>query len=328
MLATQQIAEKDLVEQLADMSCMPFVFQAGMVHVFAVTFPFLCCRVYLCGCKPNYLDIVLSVVCAAMTDQIAEWGRLGLCGGGPSMWLLGVYVLVLVSALLYYIQKHHLGIDSCLMLTSRIDMHIAQDGNKENNQVLMRTLARCWNAMLALLCILNVVGVMCLAEVLDSECWVRSRRTGDSHASLIFVLMVLTLSGLSMMISVIALLHAKVVSGSLNRGSAALKAIMDKDFVERWGEPRPVLEEDLKGGIDPQEIARLPCMKASCCNVQVRDCAICLSAICPDDRLRVLPACGHAFHRPCIDQWLLRSASCPLCKTKAAPEDSATSSSE
>ncbi|RCV11523.1 hypothetical protein SETIT_2G192500v2 [Setaria italica] len=46
------------------------------------------------------------------------------------------------------------------------------------------------------------------------------------------------------------------------------------------------------------------------------DCAVCLSEFADHDRLRLLPACGHAFHVACIDVWLRSSATCPLCRTK------------
>ncbi|OEL24380.1 putative RING-H2 finger protein ATL49 [Dichanthelium oligosanthes] len=44
------------------------------------------------------------------------------------------------------------------------------------------------------------------------------------------------------------------------------------------------------------------------------DCAVCLCEFAADDKLRLLPTCGHAFHVPCIDSWLLSHSTCPLCR--------------
>uniref|UniRef100_A0A0E0A5K6 RING-type E3 ubiquitin transferase n=1 Tax=Oryza glumipatula TaxID=40148 RepID=A0A0E0A5K6_9ORYZ len=44
------------------------------------------------------------------------------------------------------------------------------------------------------------------------------------------------------------------------------------------------------------------------------DCAVCLCEFAGDDRLRLLPVCGHAFHIDCIDTWLLSNSTCPLCR--------------
>lgn len=44
------------------------------------------------------------------------------------------------------------------------------------------------------------------------------------------------------------------------------------------------------------------------------DCAICLSEFEPEDKLRLLPKCSHAFHMECIDTWLLSHSTCPICR--------------
>eukprot|EP00249_Psilotum_nudum_P036947 c9107_g1_i1 orf=649-2298(+) len=47
---------------------------------------------------------------------------------------------------------------------------------------------------------------------------------------------------------------------------------------------------------------------------ETNDCAVCLCEFQPDDKLRLLPACSHAFHLECIDTWLFCHSSCPLCR--------------
>jgi len=44
-----------------------------------------------------------------------------------------------------------------------------------------------------------------------------------------------------------------------------------------------------------------------------RTCAICFDEYAENDLVAALP-CRHAFHGFCVDQWLVRDASCPVCK--------------
>ncbi|CAN6361921.1 unnamed protein product [Urochloa humidicola] len=48
-------------------------------------------------------------------------------------------------------------------------------------------------------------------------------------------------------------------------------------------------------------------------------CAVCQADYAEGDELRRLPECGHAFHRGCIDQWLRRRPTCPVCRASPPP---------
>ncbi|KAL7105459.1 hypothetical protein ACP275_07G045900 [Erythranthe tilingii] len=49
------------------------------------------------------------------------------------------------------------------------------------------------------------------------------------------------------------------------------------------------------------------------------DCAVCLNEFQEDEKLRIIPNCGHLFHIDCIDVWLQNNANCPLCRTSISP---------
>ncbi|KAG5260855.1 hypothetical protein AALO_G00297330 [Alosa alosa] len=45
------------------------------------------------------------------------------------------------------------------------------------------------------------------------------------------------------------------------------------------------------------------------------DCRICLSNYVEGEELTILP-CSHNFHSNCVNQWLLQSPTCPMCRTQ------------
>ncbi|XP_022929717.1 RING-H2 finger protein ATL56-like [Cucurbita moschata] len=44
------------------------------------------------------------------------------------------------------------------------------------------------------------------------------------------------------------------------------------------------------------------------------DCSICLDGFRKGQWCRKLGGCGHVYHRKCIDSWLVRVSTCPLCR--------------
>ncbi|KAF7138584.1 hypothetical protein RHSIM_Rhsim07G0237800 [Rhododendron simsii] len=49
-------------------------------------------------------------------------------------------------------------------------------------------------------------------------------------------------------------------------------------------------------------------------------CAICLEHFRREERCRVFPACKHMFHAQCIDLWLAKRLTCPVCRAPCTIE--------
>ncbi|VVA99004.1 unnamed protein product [Arabis nemorensis] len=52
----------------------------------------------------------------------------------------------------------------------------------------------------------------------------------------------------------------------------------------------------------------------SCSDHQTTSCPICLQDWEEGEVRRKLERCGHTFHMNCIDEWLLRQETCPMCR--------------
>ncbi|KAI3708553.1 hypothetical protein L2E82_37775 [Cichorium intybus] len=74
-------------------------------------------------------------------------------------------------------------------------------------------------------------------------------------------------------------------------------------------------------GLCERSINKLPrCIFENSCKEIERNgshessCAICLQSFKNREEGRELPICKHVFHLECIDEWLIRSGSCPICR--------------
>ncbi|CAN1339734.1 NEP1-interacting protein 2 [Linum perenne] len=52
-----------------------------------------------------------------------------------------------------------------------------------------------------------------------------------------------------------------------------------------------------------------------CNTYHLLSCSICLQDFEQGELMRQVPSCGHYFHSDCLDNWLIRNASCPMCRT-------------
>ncbi|KAE8688451.1 E3 ubiquitin-protein ligase ATL42 [Hibiscus syriacus] len=76
-------------------------------------------------------------------------------------------------------------------------------------------------------------------------------------------------------------------------------------------------------GIDKKVVESLPFFRFSSLrgSKEGLECAVCLSKFEDTEVLRLLPQCKHGFHIDCIDQWLEKHSSCPLCRQKINADD-------
>ncbi|PWA35731.1 Zinc finger, RING/FYVE/PHD-type [Artemisia annua] len=87
-----------------------------------------------------------------------------------------------------------------------------------------------------------------------------------------------------------------------------------REFNENDYEMLSALDEDnyKHQGATREQINSLPESTVQTENSQ--ECTICLESPTIGEKIRHLP-CLHKFHKACVDEWLLRRRSCPVCKT-------------
>eukprot|EP00268_Persea_americana_P016337 TRINITY_DN17736_c0_g1_i1.p1 TRINITY_DN17736_c0_g1~~TRINITY_DN17736_c0_g1_i1.p1 ORF type:complete len:167 (+),score=25.15 TRINITY_DN17736_c0_g1_i1:82-582(+) len=117
--------------------------------------------------------------------------------------------------------------------------------------------------------------------------------------------------GLGMSVVFILLLFAKLIWKKIRgtESTAVSEAQMTSDSeTER---------EDSIKGLKPVAVASLPIMefnKEAFCSRDDPHCSICLEEYRDKELLRTLPRCGHNFHHSCIDMWLQKQSTCPVCR--------------
>ncbi|XP_043714829.1 E3 ubiquitin-protein ligase ATL6-like [Telopea speciosissima] len=77
-------------------------------------------------------------------------------------------------------------------------------------------------------------------------------------------------------------------------------------------------------GLDPAVIDTFPTfaysyVKGHKLGKGALECAVCLNEFEDEDTIRLLPKCDHVFHPQCIDAWLSKRTTCPVCRANLVP---------
>ncbi|KAL5200228.1 hypothetical protein ABZP36_021431 [Zizania latifolia] len=155
-----------------------------------------------------------------------------------------------------------------------------------------------------------ITGALVSIEVVDSSIRVwRSRRSGIS--SICYVLNV-----------IYSLLTGRLVREKVDPAvQRVVRSQMNAVDSSPFRESPDLFEIEGTNGMPRASIDKLP-------EVRITDeykrnaigdlsgCSVCLQDFQTGEKVRSLPDCWHVFHVPCIDGWLIKHGSCPLCRRK------------
>ncbi|KAL2523700.1 RING/U-box superfamily protein [Abeliophyllum distichum] len=117
--------------------------------------------------------------------------------------------------------------------------------------------------------------------------------------------------------SKVALISCSLVNGKIFMewlNSAVLKAYQWQvsTMETSSSEVSDIFEVNSTRGLSIDEIKKLPSYRYY--SMDTVNCTICLQDFENGDCARMLPSCRHSHHLHCIDEWLIRNGTCPICR--------------
>ncbi|XP_058739882.1 RING-H2 finger protein ATL5-like [Vicia villosa] len=125
--------------------------------------------------------------------------------------------------------------------------------------------------------------------------------------------LVTTVIGFGMSATFIVFVCTRIICGRLRGG---VESRMMYEIESRYDIEQP---EHHVNDPDPEPVMleAIPTLKfnqeAFGC-IEDTQCVICLADYKEREILRIMPKCGHTFHLCCIDIWLRKQSTCPVCR--------------
>ncbi|XP_022156138.1 putative RING-H2 finger protein ATL69 [Momordica charantia] len=124
--------------------------------------------------------------------------------------------------------------------------------------------------------------------------------------------LVTTVIGFGMSATFIVFVCTRIICGRLRSSDSTTPNYEIESRLDLERQP-----ESRRSGLEPVLIAAIPTMKfnrEAFSSVEDAQCSICLGDYEEKEVLRIMPKCGHSFHLSCIDEWLRKQSTCPVCR--------------
>jgi len=267
--------------------------------------------------------LLLGSLLYSCLDLHWEWAMFEACSKPVHKWLVVSYLCVISFRVTHVLGSRAVAAHNGDSVAGEFLLNL-----REKGAVPRAMLAFTWFAALPFFIFLTMLGTAWLREVVRE-----TPQCMPSTTHLWFSGMWLLVCYLCIIIYAVLGVVALILERRVQRAEGVLREIEDDDSRQRWGRvsriagygdlARAASSAEAGGGLTPSAIKILPCEVEACaCKQQAclckdtprPECAICIMDVDVGDTVRILPGCGHRFHKSCIDIWLLQRAECPLCK--------------
>ncbi|GMH21698.1 hypothetical protein Nepgr_023540 [Nepenthes gracilis] len=122
--------------------------------------------------------------------------------------------------------------------------------------------------------------------------------------------LVTTVIGFGLSVTFIVFVCTRLICGRLRFADSRQMFVMEPDLDLEQPEQRA-------NGLEPVVVDAIPTMNFdhnAFTSMQDSQCSICLGEYQEKEVLRIMPKCGHSFHLSCIDVWLSKQSTCPVCR--------------
>ncbi|XP_011023437.1 PREDICTED: RING-H2 finger protein ATL40-like [Populus euphratica] len=122
--------------------------------------------------------------------------------------------------------------------------------------------------------------------------------------------LITTVIGFGMSATFIVFVCARIICGRI-RGAESRQMF---EIESRIDLEQP---EHRIGGLESVLVAAIPTLQFTheeFSSAEDAQCSICLGEYQEKEVLRIMPGCGHNFHLSCIDVWLRKQSTCPVCR--------------
>ncbi|XVF79972.1 hypothetical protein PTKIN_Ptkin15bG0033100 [Pterospermum kingtungense] len=122
--------------------------------------------------------------------------------------------------------------------------------------------------------------------------------------------LITTIIGFGMSAAFIVFVCTRIICGRV-RGAQSRQLFQTESRIDL---EQP--EQQIRG-LEPVIVAAIPTMRfnrEAFSSIEDAQCSICLGEYQEKEVLRIMPKCGHNFHLSCIDMWLRKQSTCPVCR--------------